>query len=283
MIPQVKKRERADYLELTLQMYVDRVQLRLDKQSCIKCDICSLVCPRQAVAIIPGETGLEIDIDPRRCVLCEICAHFCPLAAITLTYNGQTKVILTEHQGLAPFLPKIRMDKGKCPEPCPPRPEGEVHWCRQQMKLIAGSPEECPKHCHQCLDACPRRAIVLDEIGLMPLPQPDLCLRCAQCLNVCKYESIEVNPQFLGEVIIDDRKCPPDCVKCMDLCPVKAIVREGERVFLRVDRCSYCGVCRNICDEGAISLTRREVVALPGKYSQAWKAAAIKLTGGDEV
>lgn len=279
MLPQVIKREKADCLELSLQMYVDQVQLRLDKQICIKCDICSLVCPRQAVSIIPGETDLDIDLDPRRCVLCEICAHFCPLGAVTLTYNGQNKAIQAEHQGLAPFLPKIQMDKSKCPEPCLTQPEGEVHWCRQQLQLIANALEECPKHCHKCLEACSRQAIVLDETGAQTLPQPDLCLRCSQCLGVCKYDAIEVNPQFDGEVRIDDRKCPPDCVKCIDLCPVKAIVREGERVFLRVERCSYCGVCRNICDEEAITLTRREVVARPGKYSQAWAAALTKLVG----
>jgi len=266
---------------LTLRMYVDQVQLRLDKQVCIKCDICSLVCPRQAVTIIPGETGLEIDIDPRRCVLCEVCAHFCPLGAVTLTYNGQTKGILTEHHGLAPFLPKIRMDQSKCPEPCPPQPEGEVHWCRQQLQLIANALEQCPKHCRKCLEACPRQAIVLDEAAGQTLPQPDFCLRCTQCLGVCKYDSIEVNPQFAGEVIIDDRKCPPDCVKCIDLCPVKVIVREGERVFIKANRCSYCGVCRNICDEGAVILIRREVIATPGKFSQAWTEAITKLTGND--
>lgn len=281
MFPQVSRRERADSLELTLRMYVDQVQLRLDKQVCIKCDICSLVCPRQAVTIIPGETELEIDIDPRRCVLCEVCAHFCPLGAVTLTYNGQTKGILTEHQGLAPFLPKIRMDKSKCPEPCPPLPEGETHWCRQQLRLIAAALEECPKHCRKCLEACPRQAIVLDEAAGQTLPQPDFCLRCTQCLGVCQFDSIEVNPQFAGEVIIDDRKCPLDCVKCIDLCPVKAIVREGERVFLKADRCSYCGVCRNICDEGAVTLIRTEVIASPGKFSQAWTEAITKLTGND--
>ncbi len=280
MFPQVSKRERDESLELTLRMYVDQVQLRLDKQVCIKCDICSLVCPRQAVTIIPGENDLEIDIDPRRCVLCEVCAHFCPLGAVTLTYNGKTKGILTEHQGLAPFLPKIRMDQSKCPEPCPPQPEGETHWCRQQLQLIA-TLEECPKHCRKCLEACPRQAIVLDEAAGHTLPRPDFCLRCTQCLGMCKYDSIEVNPQFAGEVIIDDRKCPRDCVKCIDLCPVKAIVREGERVFLKVDRCSYCGVCRNICDEGAVTLIRTEVIATPGKFSQAWTEAITKLTGND--
>jgi Fe-S-cluster-containing hydrogenase component 2 len=281
MLPQVIKRARADCLELTLRMYADQVQLRLDKRLCIKCDICALVCPRQAVTIVAGETDLDIDIDPRRCVLCEVCAHFCPLGAVTLNYNGQPKAVFAAHQGLAPFLPKIEMDKGRCPEPCPPQPEGEVHWCRQQLRLLPNTLEECPKHCHKCLEACPRQAIVLDDTGQTTLPQPDLCLRCTQCLGACKYDSIRVNPQFDGELIIDDRKCPPDCLKCLDLCPVKAIVREGERVFLKVERCSYCGVCRNICDEEAITLTRREVVARPGKYSQAWGEAVAKLVGNE--
>jgi MinD superfamily P-loop ATPase len=281
MIASVTKRESPRFLELTLQMYVDQVRLLLDKEACLRCDICSLVCPRQAVCITPGETDLEIDIDPRRCVLCEVCSHFCPVGAVSLTYNGETKAIFAAYQGLAPFLPSIRMDKSRCPEPCPPVPEGESHWCRQLLQLVANSLEECPKHCRRCLEACPRQAIVLDEAGQNTLPQPDHCLRCTQCLDVCRFDAIEVNPQFVGEVRIDDRKCPPDCSKCIDLCPVKAIVREGERVFLRVERCSYCGVCRNICDEDAITLTRREVVARPGKFSHAWDWALTKLLANE--
>ncbi len=66
--------------------------------------------------------------------MCEICAHFCPVAAVTLSYNGEVKTIMADHQGLAPFLPKIDMDKSRCLLPCPPQPEGEEHWCRQQLQ-----------------------------------------------------------------------------------------------------------------------------------------------------
>jgi ferredoxin len=281
MLSCVVKQETATHLELTLRMFVDQVSLRLDKQVCLKCDICSLVCPREAVSIIAGEEELDISIDPRLCVLCEICAHFCPLGAVTLSYNGQPKTILADHQGLAPFFPKIEMDKSKCPEPCPPLPEGEVHWCRQQLKLVPNTLAECPKHCHKCLAACPRQAIILDAEQDQTLPQPDLCLRCCQCLAACEYEAIQVNPQFRGLLKIDDRRCPPDCWKCINLCPVKAIVREGERVRLKVEICSYCGVCRNICDQEAITLVRQEVIAAPGEFSQAWEQAVAKLLGED--
>ncbi len=112
------------------------MELRLDKGLCLKCDICAKVCPRDAVTIIPGEGDLDITIDPRLCLMCEICAHFCPVAAVTLSYNGEVKTIMADHQGLAPFLPKIDMDKSRCPLPCPPQPEGEEHWCRQQLQLV---------------------------------------------------------------------------------------------------------------------------------------------------
>ena len=106
--------------------------------------------------------------------MCEICAHFCPVAAVTLSYNGQVKTIMADHQGLAPFLPKIDMDKSRCLLPCPPQPEGEEHWCRQQLKLVPNDLTECPKQCHKCLAACPRQAIVLDEAAGQTLPAPDL-------------------------------------------------------------------------------------------------------------
>jgi 4Fe-4S ferredoxin len=94
---------------------------------------------------------------------------------------------------------------------------------------------------------------------------------------VCEYEAICVNPQFRGRLVIDDHKCPPDCVRCIELCPVKAIIREGDRVWFRVENCAYCGVCVNVCDDAAITLVRDEVVAEAGEFSNAWITAVRKL------
>jgi 4Fe-4S ferredoxin len=279
----VHKRETPKLIELSLQMYQERVELRLDKEACLKCNICSLVCPRGAAQVLPTDAGLEITIDPRLCVLCEICAHFCPTGAVTLTVNGVPKTIFVDHQGLAPFFPKVDMDKGKCTEPCPEGEEGREHWCRQQMKLVGGLLAECPKHCHKCLEACPRQAIVLDPEGLNTMPEPDLCLRCTQCLVVCEQEALTVSPLFLGELDIDHSKCPSDCMLCIEACPVKAIVREGERVYRKTETCSYCGVCYNICDYEAITLRRREVVAAPGEFSHGWVEAVNRLLSGETV
>jgi len=279
----VRKKESRRAIELSLRLYQERVELRLDKAACLKCEVCSLACPRGAVSIIPGDPGLDITIDPRLCVLCEICAHFCPVGAVTLTLNGLPKTIFTDYRGLAQFYPKLSIDKEKCPEPCPKGEEGQEHWCRQQMKLVGGLLTDCPKHCHKCLAACPRQAIVLEPGGLYTMPEPDLCLRCGQCLAVCEQEALAVNPQFVGELDIDDSRCPPDCRLCIEACPVKAIVREGERVYRKTATCSYCGVCFNICDYEAITLKRSEVVATPGEYSHGWEEAVNRLLSRERV
>ncbi len=144
-------------------MYVDRVSLVLDKSRCLKCEICSTVCPRQAVSIMADDADLDITIDPRLCVLCEICSHFCPTGAVTLLYNDQPKAILAEHRALGNFYPAITLDAQKCPEPCPPLPEGESHWCRQERRLVANTLTDCPKSCRVCLTACPRQVVKLAE------------------------------------------------------------------------------------------------------------------------
>lgn len=277
-LPPLILRTTEGFLELTLRLFAEEVRLQLDRQACIRCDVCSRVCPREAIRLIPEEGDLDITIDPRRCVLCEICSHFCPVAAITLTYNQEPKTILAEHHGLAPFYPKMELDPGKCPTPCPASfPEAQEHWCRSQGRLVADLPAQCPKQCHKCLAACPRQAIVLDESAGCTRPAPDQCLRCSQCLSACEQGAITVTPQFRGRVILEDHKCPPDCLKCINLCPVKAIARQGERVFLRWETCSLCGVCQAICDQEAITVIREEVVAEPGEFSHAWEQALARL------
>ncbi len=283
MLQPIKKRETPQKLELTLTMYVDQVSLVLDKQRCLTCEICSTVCPRQAVSLIAGESDLDIAIDPRLCVMCEICSHFCPTGAITLLYNDSPKAILAEHRALANFYPAITLDASKCPEPCPPLPEGETHWCRQERRLVPNTLADCPKSCRVCLTACPRQVVRLAEDGSQVVPDPELCLRCTQCLQVCRTQAIQIVPKFIGRIVIRDELCPADCTKCIDLCPVKLITRDGARVYVKSEVCSLCGVCRNICPESAVTVIREEVVAIPGEFCHAWEEAVAKLTGSSEI
>ena len=241
MLHPIKKRETPQKLELTLVMYVDRVKSYFEQ----------IPLPQMRnlfYRLSPAgrqhhgrRFGFGYCHRPPALVLREICSHFCPTGAVTLFYNDQPKAILAEHRALGNFYPAITLDAQKCPEPCPPLPEGESHWCRQERRLVANTLSDCPKSCRLCLTACPRQVVKLTEDENQVIPYPELCLRCTQCLQVCRTQAIQIIPKFIGRLVIADDLCPENCTRCIDLCPVKLIVREGARVYLKSEVCSLAG------------------------------------------
>lgn len=271
------KRETAALIQLTLRFYADTITLELDKQACIKCDICQTVCPKEAIRVEVLDEALDITIDPDRCVLCEMCSYFCPVSCIKLSYNLNPKRILIDQQALPVFPEKINVDTSRCPLPCALSAEVESRWCRRERQWIDNHQETCPKYCHTCLENCPREAFFLEDSVIQV--QSDSCLRCALCMVGCEYGAIVVQPIFDGVIQLDDSKCPDDCTLCIDWCPTKCIVREGQRVLLQRDRCAFCGTCVNICPEEAIKLSRQRIYAQDEPYSEGWSTVVSKLKG----
>lgn len=271
-----QKKETPEKVEIIQKLYADELLLSIDKTSCIKCDICSLVCPREAIWVEILPEGIpEIFIDPDRCVLCEVCSHFCPVSCIELRWNNKSKSILGNQHALAQFPDKITVDRRCCPEGCCPVVTIEARWCRRERSWIENLPERCPKYCHKCLESCPRQIFVMrdEEIAF----DPQNCVRCTTCTVSCEYGAICIEPVFDGQITIDDSKCPWDCQKCIEVCPVSCIEREGEKVFLKQDRCAFCGACVNVCDQDAILLERTAVHAEKGEFCDLWKRAAENL------
>lgn len=59
---------------------------RCTERACLGCGACAAVCPRDAVAMVPGEGGfLYPKVDPARCVRCGLCDKACPIGAEGLT------------------------------------------------------------------------------------------------------------------------------------------------------------------------------------------------------
>lgn len=54
---------------------------RVNKAVCVACGTCTLVCPKQAAAVI---NGCWAEIDTAICVGCGICAKACPADCIAL-------------------------------------------------------------------------------------------------------------------------------------------------------------------------------------------------------
>lgn len=262
-------------LTISLRMYADEVSLELDKNRCLKCDICAAVCPKESVTIINWGDRLGIDVDERTCVLCEVCAHFCPNGSIVLKQNGIPKNSLLANEGLPPFPSKIEIDSSRCPQGCEISEEGESHWCREQRKLIESLATECPKNCHLCIHICPAEGLTKAQ-GTVRV-DAEHCLRCIQCQDQCELGAISVNHLMIGEIRLEDTKCPEDCNKCIDLCPTHAIHREGMRVFVEDRYCIFCGVCTNICDKEAITLRRKGIEVRGEGACAAWTKALEKL------
>ncbi len=265
------KSSSLEKIEITHRFYIDELKLTLDKSCCFKCELCSVVCPKDAIVVTFDGENLDIDIDETRCVFCEVCSYICPKECIEITYNGTPKRILLEKKAFPPFPEKISLNEGRCPSRCQISPSCEGRWCRQKKKIIENVFSECPRFCFECVESCPQEALKIGEDNLSLDVSSKLCIRCMKCEDVCKYEALSINKIFLGKVEIDWARCPKDCQKCIDLCPSKAIERDGEKVFVKEDYCILCGLCKVVCDKDAVTIRRENVVLASSEFTQIWE------------
>lgn len=249
-----KKNEKTvgpDRLSIVLELYAEYIRLDLNKALCIGCDICSRVCPTQAVSVLLEGGNLAVDIDENTCVLCEVCTAFCPTNALSMEENGESKAVLALSGGMAEAAPKIAIDVAAC-----------------------------PRGCDDCVAVCPRGALSLKR-GRVVVDQ-DRCLRCPHCADACEHGAIRVTPLFEGRLTIDSDKCPTDCTRCVDLCPTRAISREGTTLTVADRYCVLCGACVNACDHEAVDLARTVMYHGSG-FSAAWLEGVQGLTGSRAV
>jgi len=74
--------------------YIDKVTtLRVDRQRCVGCGNCTVVCPHRLFSLSAGQLALS---DPDLCMECGACARNCPVEAITVSPGvGCAVAILT--------------------------------------------------------------------------------------------------------------------------------------------------------------------------------------------
>lgn len=62
----------------------------IDEQICVKCGLCVMKCPRQAISKADGSFPV---VDASQCIGCGACANGCPVKAITIQPVAKQKIL----------------------------------------------------------------------------------------------------------------------------------------------------------------------------------------------
>jgi len=267
----VSKKEVKGNLILERQMLGTHQVLKLRRDRCIGCDICSQACPQQAASLLSpvSKDGRLVkrrtaDFDRQKCTFCGVCVVLCPSSAIEIETNGKKSIGVVESKVFPTLIREIGVDVSKCGIEC-----------------------NCV-----CQDSCPIKAIEVvlkgkEKAEFMGIEQVnmnrDLCVFCGKCESACPKDTIKATRPFSGFVKLDAIACPENCRICVDACPTKVISQDTDG-SLSVDErfCIYCGACQAVCPEEIIAVTRTGILH-SDITSGAWITALEKLTSRGQM
>ena len=256
------------------QLLVERIhhaknyRLSVDRVLCVGCELCSIVCPREAITVNkqPKKDGKKaaravVDVDQTKCHYCGICASICPYGAVEVVIDGKNIASVVEKESFPQLIREITVDTTKC-----------------------------PTGCTECEEVCPLSLITVKSNHTTKKVTVDIkeeqCPCCRVCEVKCPEGAIRVRSIFTGRLRINQEKCPPSCQDCLDVCPITGALYLSEndgKVYVNELFCTYCGACNIVCPEkGALELSRSTVHHTPVR-SGAWNKALEKLTSTPEM
>ncbi|KPV62200.1 MAG: Polyferredoxin protein MvhB [Candidatus Bathyarchaeota archaeon BA1] len=263
--------------------HAKRYSLILDKNVCVGCEICKIVCPKEAVEIksFPKVTGgkaqrPDIDINEQRCHYCGICNVICPYGAIMVRTSGEPMIPVIKTESFPQLIREIEVDTKKCDVGCV---ECEKACPLNLIKVMVRTPEGEEVKDIESITNKESLTVTVDIKG-------DQCPCCRLCEMKCPEDAIHVRKIFHGTIKINPEKCPEGCQDCLDVCPIIGALylsEEDKKVYENELYCVYCGVCRLVCSvEGALELQRTTIRHTP-VHSGAWNKALEKLTSTKEM
>lgn len=191
----------------------------LDKSRCISCFRCAQICPANAIQMSYFENFYP-GIDYTKCIFCHFCVESCPTGALASSTLHDMAFKSLEDMKVKPNqmmrLPAtIREDVQSV----------EYDVTKKGWRLIRKMELEDIKVVRILPKLKPRRAFCLE---------PESCLGCRQCMEVCPHEAIvmerceiTLGGQIVGKgcVLKITEKCV-GCGLCVRQCPMKILSLE---------------------------------------------------------
>lgn len=107
--------------------------------------------------------------------------------------------------------------------------------CHEKRVWVTDGCQGCLAH--PCVEVCPKEAITLDRTNGRSQIDPEKCIKCGRCADVCAYNAI----------IVQERPCAAACG--MDAIHSD----ENGKADIDYEKCVSCGQCLVNCPFGAIS------------------------------
>jgi 4Fe-4S ferredoxin len=280
---QILRKEDENELLIGRRHYVRHYSLSLDKNRCVGCELCALICPREAIEIKTfekkeGEKAKRpiINVDEHKCSYCGICDAICPFGAIKVMLNEERYVTVVDKESFPQLIREITVNTNLCKPDCVECQEA----C--PLNLITVKVIRADGKVVENLDSIENKEDLKVEVEILT----ENCPSCRICELKCPEGAIAVKRIFYGKLVINQEKCPEGCQDCLDVCPITGalyISEEDGKVHVNELLCVYCGVCRLVCPvEGALDLRRTRIMHTPIR-SGAWNKALEKLASPLEV
>ena len=281
----MKELKTEDERRLSIQrfLHAKHYELTLDKNLCVGCEICKVICPREAIEIKkqPKQQGQRarrpvFDVNAQKCTYCGMCELICPFNALRVMINGEHVVSVVEKESFPELIHEIEVDATKCISDCV-ECEKACPLNLIKISLLTGDGKQIS---HSEVDSHQNKDSLKVQVDI----KKDLCPCCRLCETKCPEGAIHVRKIFHGVLGVNVEKCPSGCQDCLDVCPIPgALFIDGDsKVQPNETYCVFCGACKIACPvEGALKMERRSVHHTPIK-SGAWNKAIEKLASTKE-
>jgi len=260
-------------------LHARHYSLTLNKSLCKGCEICSIICPREAITIAKVPKANEekaepptIDVSTQKCSYCGMCEPICPFGALQVRVNNEHVVPVVEKESFPNLIREIEVDASKCDVGCVE--------CEKACPLNLIKVTILTKRGREVKAEDVKARSKKRDLKVKVDIQKDLCPCCRLCEVKCPKGAFHARKIMHGLLNISFEKCPQGCQDCLDVCPIPgALFFSGDgKVHPNETFCVFCGACKLVCPvEGALKMDRKSIHHTPVS-SGAWNKALEKLT-----